>query len=217
MDTLKQSAVNCALTQEKRRKRTHRHKPRSRPSFNISSQDDYEAMFPSLSTMSVVQNSTQFVLPQLSYSEITARPFEIVAMNTNASENPAQSSEMMNCYVPRLRQSRNLSHAVNSWLVGSSRSTALPIRNMRLPSANYRPSFDIFSMNTEPVAKPVFKKVSTLRKFEIVTQLRSSLSKIADTTLLLPDYHLYRLIQSNPTLSSLIQQSKSNRILTKQF
>lgn len=217
MDTLKQSAEKSVQTHEKRRKRTHRHKPRSRPSFAISSQEDYETMFPSLSATPIVQNTTLPVLPQLSYSEITARQFEIVAMGSDVCENPSKSSEISNCYVPRLKQSRNLSHAVNSWLVGSTRSTALPIRNMRLPSANIRPSFDIFSMNTEPIAKPVAKKVSTLNKFEIVTQLRSSLSKVADTTLLLPDYHLYRLIQSNPTLSSLIQQSKSNRILTKQF
>jgi hypothetical protein len=171
------------------------------------SQEDYETQFPALSSKTFPLTVPTVELPQLRYSEIAARQFEIVSMTPNATEE-AIAPLSATSIVPSMKKNRDLSQAVRSWVVGSNRPLTSYTRPHRVPKTFIRTSFDKLFCSTKQETLPAPAVTTIVEKPQIVSLLRFSLSKVNNTQLLLPDYHLNRLIQSNPDFTCLIQQPK---------
>jgi hypothetical protein len=225
MSTL-QSSVKAALESgEKRRIRKHRHHPRSRASAPSMLDVDYQTQFPSLTSTNFILDVAVSPAPQWSYSEIAARQFVIAPMTSDISTSESVASQFIPASVPNVSRrslTRNLTHAVRTWLPVSSVSASSAIATSNRPSrpsiSSQRTQFDKLFASRKPLPVEVevtTKQLKETNKFESVSKLRFSLAQVNNTRLLLPDYLLDRLIKTNPTFFALINQSKSASVKHK--
>lgn len=138
------------------------------------------------------------------YSEIAAKQYDLAPMSSIAYDGPKITNTIPNIAA---RTSSRVKSALRSWIPTASLSTSKAPAPMHTPvaaSTTFKATpFDrLFSKKVELIAKSPAVAKETSKP--LISVLRASVAKSCNAQLLLPDFLLNRLIQSNPAISTLV-------------
>ena len=203
IDTLKRSADLLEEKDVNRRSRRRRHRPRSSPSLATCAPLDYQNDFPSLVSTPSIGTSTPKAASVWSYSEVAARQFCVAPLASPCDDFPSTLVPFIPVCVVDASREKNNARAVKRWLAPTVRT---PLRH----NASVRSSFDKLFSNRPMETRVEPQVVQQPRNEQLAGQFRKTLAQVNNTRLLLPDYHLIRLLSARPEYLTLINQPKSS-------